>query len=105
MSWSSKVLEWFARATSDQLNDWLSQVKASHIREFQGFLPQSYETKTRSKLACSRLPVKESEIGKVNKLMRDFENGLRHSLISPPAKAGTPRRCPMRGCVTFQFFD
>jgi transposase len=68
MSWFSSSLSCCAHATSEQLDSWLEHVRASQIREFQGFVV-SIERDKAAVVAGLTLPQNNGLVeGKVNKL-------------------------------------
>jgi hypothetical protein len=76
--------------TGEQLDGWLGRVKASQIRELQGFVAGVIRDKEAVKAGLTLSASNGIVEGKVNKLKRDFEDGLRESRISPPPPAGSP---------------
>jgi hypothetical protein len=68
MSWSSSSLVTLRTRTGETLDDWLSSVRDSHIRELQGFV-RSIQRDKAAVLAGLTLPHSNGIVeGKVNKL-------------------------------------
>ena len=68
--------------TGEQLDDWLETVRASQIREFQGFVA-GIERDTAAVVAGLTLPQNTGVVeGNVNQLKRDLADDVRQGEIS-----------------------
>ena len=78
--------------TGEQLDDWLETVRASQIREFQGFVA-GIERDKAAVVAGLTLPQNTGVVeGNVNKLKRDLADDVRQGEISV-ITAASPACC------------
>jgi Transposase len=77
--------------TGEQLDGWLGRVKASHIREFQGFVAGVLRDKEAVQAGLTRPASNGIGDRKSEQTETHQADGLRESGLSSPPKAGSPR--------------